>query len=91
MNFYFKSHLSCHAFPVIEKVKSLLPPVFILDLCHLLVVCIVQDDVNLPSPTKTQSEEALSKKVNYKLYKAQIATQYLPFLMMIVNLTQLAP
>ena len=62
---YYKSHLSGYALPVIEKVKSLLPPILILDLCHLLVVCIVQDDVNLPSPTKTQSKEALSKKGEY--------------------------
>ena len=58
------SHLSCHALSVIEKIKSLLPSILILDLCHLLGVCIIQDDINLSSPTKTQSKEALWKEVN---------------------------
>ena len=70
MNCDYKSHLSGYALPVIEEEKSLLPPVLILDLCHLPVVCIVQDDVNLPSPTKTQSKEALSKKGEYGQFKA---------------------
>ena len=52
-------HLSCHTLPIIEKIESLLPPILILDLCHLLSVCIIQDDINLPSATKTQSKEAL--------------------------------
>ena len=89
MNCDYKSHLSGYALPVIEEEKSLLPPVLILDLCHLPVVCIVQDDVNLPSPTKTQSEEAL-KELCIKLFSK--VNKYLPFLMMIasLNLTQLA-